>query len=108
MAAGYRVPSNAAMAIALAASGDTLSARQWADSTFRSVSDTTRPSATDAFYAAAAFVRTGQTERGLDILERVSPPTAWLWFYMTSPLFDGVREHERFVRASDRAKPPGA
>jgi tetratricopeptide (TPR) repeat protein len=108
VAAGHRVPPNAAMAIALAASGDTLGARRWADSTLRSVPDTTRPSATDAFYAAAALVHTGQAERGLGILERVSPPSAWLWFYMTSPLFDPVRSHERFVRVSERAKPPGA
>ena len=108
VAAGYRVPPLAAMAIALAASGDTVNARHWADSTFRSVPDTTRLSATDALYVAAAFVRTGQTARGLSMLERSSPENAWLWFYMTSPLFDGVRTDKRFVRVSERAKPPGA
>ena len=96
------------MAIALAANGDTVNARHWADSTFRSVPDTTRLSATDALYVAAAFVRTGQTARGLSMLERSSSENAWLWFYMTSPLFDGVRTDKRFVRVSERAKPPGA
>ena len=107
-AAGYHVPPYAAMAIALALGGDTATARRWADSAFRAVPDTTRLSATDAFYVAAALVRTGQTDRGLDMLERTNSENAWLWFYMTSPLFDPVRTHARFVRISDRAKPPGA
>ena len=64
-------------------------------------------SPTDALYVAAAFVRTGQPERGFQMLERATEQNAWLWFYMTSPLFDGVRSHPRFVRVSDRAKPPG-
>jgi len=42
------------------------------------------------------------------VLERTNQENAWLWFYMTSPLFDAVRQHKRFVRISDRAKPPGA
>jgi hypothetical protein len=42
------------------------------------------------------------------MLERSSSENAWLWFYMTSPLFDGVRTDKRFVRVSERAKPPGA
>jgi serine/threonine-protein kinase len=108
VAAGYRVPPYAAMAIALAASGDTVSARRWADSTVSLVPDTTRLSPTDGLYVAAALVRTGQRDRGLSMLERASPVGAWLWFYMTSPLFDGVRQHPRFVRLSERAKPPGA
>jgi serine/threonine-protein kinase len=107
-AAGYHVPPFAAMAIAVALGGDTATARRWADSAFHAVPDTTRLSATDAFYIAAALVRTGQTDRGLDVLERTNPENAWLWFYMTSPLFDPVRTHARFVRISDRAKPPGA
>ena len=108
VAAGYRIPPYAAMAIALAVSGDTASARHWADSTIRLVPDTTRLSPTDALYVGAALVRTGQPARGLGMLERASPVGAWLWFYMTSPLFDGVRNHPRFVRLSERAKPPGA
>jgi serine/threonine-protein kinase len=108
VAAGYQVPPYAAMAIATASGGDIASGRRWADSAFRAVPDTTHLSATDAFYIAAALVRTGQTERGLDVLERTNPENAWLWFYMTSPLFDPVRTHRRFVRISDRAKPPGA
>jgi len=108
VASGYRVPPYAAMAVALAASGDTANARRWADSTVRAVPDTTRLSPTDALYVTAALVRTGQTARGLGLLERASPVGAWMWFYMTSPLFDGVRSHPRFVQLSDRAKPPGA
>ena len=107
VAAGYHVPPNAAMAIALALAGDSVAARRWADSAYHAVPDTTRLSATDAFYIAAALVRTGQTERGLSVLERTNPENAWLWFYMTSPLFDPVRTHPRFVRISNRAKPPG-
>ena len=64
-------------------------------------------SPTDALYVAAAFVRTGQPERGFQMLERATERNAWLWFYMTSPLFDGVRNHPRFIRVSDGAKPPG-
>jgi len=108
VAAGYHVPPYAAMAVALALGGDTATARRWADSAFRAVPDTTRLSVTDAFYVAAALVRTGQVDRGLDVLERTNQENAWLWFYMTSPLFDAVRQHKRFVRISDRAKPPGA
>jgi TolB-like protein/Tfp pilus assembly protein PilF len=107
-AAGYHVPPYAAMAIAVALGGDTVTAQRWADSAFHAVPDTTHLSATDAFYVAAALVRTGQTDRGLDVLERTNPENAWLWFYMTSPLFDAVRTHARFVRISNRAKPPGA
>jgi len=108
VAAGYRVPPFAAMAIALAARGDSANARRWADSTVRAVPDTVRPGPTDAFYASAALVRTGQVGRGLGLLERASSDNAWLWFYMTSPLFDAVRTEPRFVRVSNRAKPPGA
>jgi hypothetical protein len=96
------------MSIALAAQGDTVTARRWADSALRAVPDTTRPAPTDAFYASAALVRTGQTDRGLRLLERANAENAWLWFYMTSPLFDGVRQHPRFVTVSQRSKPPGA
>ena len=53
------------------------------------------------------LIWTGQTERGLRMLEHAQPVGAWLWFYMTSPLFDRVRTHPRFVRLSERAKPPG-
>ena len=108
MAAGYRIPPYAAMAVALALGGDSAAARRWADSTVRLVPDTTRLSPTDALYVGAALVRTGQTDRGIGMLERAEPKGAWLWFYMTSPLFDGVRTNRRFVRLSDLAKPPGA
>jgi len=108
VASGYHVPPYAAMAVALALGGDTTTARRWADSALHAVPDTTRLSATDAFYIAAALVRTGQVDRGLDVLERTNRENAWLWFYMTSPLFDPVRQDKRFVRISDRAKPPGA
>jgi TolB-like protein/tetratricopeptide (TPR) repeat protein len=108
VASGYRIPPYAAMAVALALGGDSTAARRWADSTVRLLPDTTRLSPTDALYVGAALVRTGQTDRGIDMLERAEPKGAWLWFYMTSPLFDGVRTNARFVRLSDRAKPPGA
>jgi len=107
VATGYRIPPYAAMATALALGGDTVGAQRWADSAFRQLPDTNQLSPTDALFVAAAFVRTGQSERGLQMLERASERNAWLWFYMTSPLFDGVRNHPRFVRVSDRAKPPG-
>jgi serine/threonine-protein kinase len=108
VAAGYRIPPYAAMAVALALGGDSVAARRWADSTVRLLPDTTRLSPTDALYVGAALVRTGQMERGIAMLERAEPKGAWLWFYMTSPLFDAVRTNPRFVRLSDRAKPPGA
>ena len=108
VAAGYRVPPFAAMAVALAAQGDSANARRWADSAVRAVPDTARPGPTDAFYASAALVRSGQIDRGLGLLERARSDNAWLWFYMTSPLFDAVRAEPRFVRVSNRAKPPGA
>jgi TolB-like protein/tetratricopeptide (TPR) repeat protein/tRNA A-37 threonylcarbamoyl transferase component Bud32 len=107
VATGYRIPPYAAMATALALGGDTATARRWTDSAFRQLPDTNQLSPTDAFYVAAAFVRTGQPERGFQMLERANERNAWLWFYMTSPLFDGVRNNPRFVRVSDRAKPPG-
>ena len=108
VASGYRIPPYAAMAVALALGGDSAAARRWADSTVRLLPDTMRLSPTDALYVGAALVRTGQTDRGIAMLERAEPKGAWLWFYMTSPLFDGVRTNPRFVRLSDRAKPPGA
>jgi hypothetical protein len=107
VAMGYRVPPYAAMAVALALGGDTTAARRWADSTVRLVPDTAQLSPTDALYVSAALIRTGQVERGLNMLEHAKPAGAWLWFYMTSPLFDRVRTHPRFVRVSERAKPPG-
>jgi tetratricopeptide (TPR) repeat protein len=107
VAMGYRVPPYAAMAVALALGGDTTTARRWADSTVRLVPDTSQLSPTDALYVSAALIRTGQVERGLGMLEHARPAGAWLWFYMTSPLFDRVRTHPRFVRVSERAKPPG-
>ena len=108
VAAGYRVPPFAAMAVALASSGDSAGARKWVDSLLRIVPDTTRLSPTDALYVGGALVRTGQPARGLDMLERAQPAGAWLWFYMTSPLFDAVRDQPRFIKLSERARPPGA
>jgi serine/threonine-protein kinase len=108
VATGYHVPPYAAMAIAHALGGDTVTARQWADRALHAAPDTMQFSPTDAFYIAAALLRTGQTDRGLAVLERANPANAWLWFYMTSPLFDAVRTNARFVRISNRAKPPGA
>ena len=108
VASGYRIPPYAAMAVALAAASDSATARQWADSAVRLTPDTLRLSPTDALYVGAALVRTGQADRGIAMLERAEPKGAWLWFYMTSALFDGVRTRPRFVRLSERAKPPGA
>jgi hypothetical protein len=55
-----------------------------------------------------ALVALGEHDAAIDLLERVQPRGAKLWFGLRMPEFDAVRAHPRFQRLVAEARPPAA
>ena len=60
--------------------------------------DLSRPGPLQGSLLAWALLAVGEQERGLSLLERVTPRGAALWFWLRSPGFDPVRSQPRFKR----------
>jgi len=103
--AGYRLPGAAVLVLAALAAGDTGAARARLDALEREIESAGRPTVTDAAWVGRALVALGNPDRALDLLERVRPRGARLWFYLRSPEFDAVRSNPRFRRLVEESKP---
>jgi hypothetical protein len=55
---------------------------------------------------AQALVAVGDRERALDVLERVQPRGAALWFWLRPAGFDALRADLRFERLVAGSQPP--
>jgi hypothetical protein len=50
-------------------------------------------------------VALGESDRALELLERVRPRGARLWFYLRAPEFDAIRSNARFGRLVAESAP---
>src|SRR6266571_1644078 len=75
------------------------------DALEREIESAGRPTVTDAAWVGRALVALGNPDRALDLLERVRPRGARLWFYLRSAEFDAVRSNPRFRRLVEESKP---
>ena len=106
VSSGYRIPAYSVLAVTAAQAGDTAAARSWLGQALRDLDG--QPSSTDANFIGGALVAVGDRAGALDLLERVQPRTAWLWFYFQKPEFDPIRRDPRFGRVMAAARPPNA
>jgi tetratricopeptide (TPR) repeat protein len=96
------------MALVEASGGDTVAARTWLDRFWRSGRDSLMPSPFDAFQVGLVLVALGDTDRALEVLERVRQRWLWHWMYLQFPELDRIRPTTRFQRLLTAARPPSA
>jgi TolB-like protein len=68
--------------------------------------DTSRPSPLVGTLLARACLAVGDRERALDLLARVEPHGAVLWFWLRFAGFDAIRADPRFKRIVAESQPP--
>ena len=90
---------------ALARTGSRERAELEVERAISEIPDPNSPSPTDARFIAGALLAVGRENDALNLLERVRPRGAWLWFYCLSPDFDSIRAHPRFVSIMREAHP---
>lgn len=94
---GWPYWSQAASAIVDAASRDTAGARQRTGGITKAAATTgTRPREWTGEYLAAAVAAGGDKNRALDMLEKMRPRGARLWFALTGPDFASLRQESRY------------
>lgn len=103
---GWPLWGQAASAVIDAVARDTSSARSRADAIRKtagaSVAD---PAQWTGEYLAIALVASGQADRALDVLERVQPRGARLWFALMGPDFASLRKNQRFRELLAASRP---
>jgi tetratricopeptide (TPR) repeat protein len=102
---GWPYWAQAASAIIDARARDTAIARRRVDGIRRAVSNGNRPREWTGEYLAAALVASGQKDRALDLLERMQPRGARLWFTLTGPDFAPLRGSPRYQRLVAASRP---
>ncbi len=102
---GFSFPAEAALALVDVRSSDTVAARSRVERLVREAGDLDRPTS-EMYWLGTALVALGEQERALDLLERVRPRGARLWYHLRSPEFDSIRAHPRYQRLVEEARPP--
>jgi len=103
--AGYQRPAEAALALVDLRAADTPAARARVHAILRDASDLAHPTVADAAWVARALVALRETDQALELLERVRPRGARLWFYLRAPDFDAVRMNPRFRQLVEESRP---
>ena len=67
--------------------------------------DASHPSPLQGPLVALALISVGDRQRGIELLERVEPRGAALWFWLRFPGFDTVRSDARFQRLVEQSRP---
>jgi tetratricopeptide (TPR) repeat protein/TolB-like protein len=94
---GWPYWSQSASAIVDAASRDTTGARERTNAIRKAVAKTgTRPQEWTGEYLAAALAAGGDRDRALDLLEKIRPRGARLWFALTGPDFAPLKREPRY------------
>src|SRR5439155_17118742 len=86
--AGFRVPGEAILALVELKAAVTPAARTRIERLEREIRGAGLATITDAAWVGRALVALGESDRALDLLERVRPRGARLWFYLRAPEFD--------------------
>src|SRR2546422_1074828 len=102
---GFRVPAEAVLALVELQAADTLAARTRIERLEREIRSAGNQTITDAAWVGRALVAPGKSDRALELLERVRPRGARLWFYLRAPEFDPVRTDPRFQRLVAESRP---
>jgi formylglycine-generating enzyme required for sulfatase activity/TolB-like protein/cytochrome c-type biogenesis protein CcmH/NrfG len=103
--AGFRVPGEAVLALVELQAADTLAARTRIVRMEREIRSAGHPTITDAAWVGRALVALGESARALELLERVRPRGARLWYYLRAPEFDAIRSSPRFGKLVAESQP---
>src|SRR5438876_894217 len=103
--AGFRVPGEAVLALVELQAADTPAARTRIEHLEREIRSAGHATITDAAWVGRALVALGEPDRALDLLERVRPRGARLWFYLRAPELDAIRSTARFGKLVGESAP---
>jgi len=103
--AGFRVPAEAVLALVELQAADTPAGRTRIERLEREIRGAGLATITDAAWVGRALVALGESDRALDLLERVRPRGARLWFYLRAPEFDAIRSTARFGKLVGESAP---
>jgi TolB-like protein/Tfp pilus assembly protein PilF len=101
----YLVSTEPLVATLEALDGDTAAARARLGRLIATLPDPAHPDYTAAQWIALAFVRIGDRERALSVLESVRPQSLNLGFILRDPGFDAIRDDPRFRALVERLRP---
>jgi serine/threonine-protein kinase len=88
----YRAPALSALARSLWVAGDTTAAIARVIEAEQSIANPLMPTYTEAFWVAAAEVATNRNRQAVELLRRVQPKGAIVWFLFQSSVFDEFRK----------------
>jgi tetratricopeptide (TPR) repeat protein len=106
--ADYAIPSEAMAAALQVMAGDTAGGRTRLERAFRQLPDTAHSDYTEAQWLALGFLRIGDRDRALSVLENVRPQGLTVSFIVRDPGFDPIRDTPRFRALVERTRPPAA
>jgi len=102
---GFRVPAEAVLALIELQAADTPAARTRIERLEREIRSAGNQTITDAAWVGRALVALHESDRALELLDRVRPRGARLWFYLRAPEFDPVRSDSRFGKLVAESAP---
>lgn len=104
--AGEALLGQGALAMVEVRAGDTLAARARVERLLSEAPSPTPWAGVQGWHAVAgALIALGDHERALDYLEQVRPRGPYLWFWLSTPEFDPIRQHPRLQRLIEEARP---
>src|SRR6266705_1663116 len=102
---GFRVPGEAVLALVELQAADTPAARKRIERLEREIRSAGNHTTTDAAWVGRALVALREPDRALELLERVRPRGARLWYYLRAPEFDAIRSNPRFAKLVAESAP---
>ena len=104
----YLISTEGLVAALEAHTGDTTASRARLERLVAQLPDPAHPSYTPGLWLALGFLRVGDRERALAVLESVQPRGLTLWFALRDPGLDPIRDDPRFRALVERTRPPEA